>query len=112
MQKAASSSGIFNWCITTFLIGIRRHRRIFSPFYMMEKRERDSLFRKSRSQGPFTPLSKQGTIVYPGLDGGAEWGGAAADPDGILYINSSEMAWRISLGPSNTKRQNVSMSSG
>jgi quinoprotein glucose dehydrogenase len=53
--------------------------------------------RQSRSEGTFTPLSQQGTIIFPGLDGGAEWGGAAADPDGILYVNSNEMAWHISL---------------
>ncbi len=61
---------------------------------------RDSLlinFRQSRFEGPFTPLSKNGTIVFPGLDGGAEWGGAAVDPDGIIYINSNEMSWLISL---------------
>jgi quinoprotein glucose dehydrogenase len=69
-------------------------------------------FKKSRSEGPFTPLSKHGTIIYPGLDGGAEWGGAAADPNGILYVNSSEMAWRISIGPSVSKNQLVSMSAG
>ncbi|MEJ1240002.1 PQQ-binding-like beta-propeller repeat protein [Chryseolinea sp. T2] len=52
---------------------------------------------KSRNEGPFTPLSRRGTIIYPGLDGGAEWGGVAVDPDGIMYLNSSEMAWLISL---------------
>jgi quinoprotein glucose dehydrogenase len=56
-----------------------------------------TLFRNSRFEGPFTPLSKQGTIVYPGLDGGAEWGGAAVDPDGIMYVNSNEMGWWITL---------------
>ncbi len=80
--------------------------------YAENKQELIDSLHKSRSEGPFTPLSQHGTIIYPGLDGGAEWGGAAADQDGILYINSSEMAWRISLGPSNTSRQNVSMSSG
>lgn len=61
---------------------------------------RDSLliaFRQSRFEGPFTPLSVSGSIVYPGLDGGAEWGGAAVDPNGIMYVNSNEMAWLISL---------------
>jgi quinoprotein glucose dehydrogenase len=53
--------------------------------------------RKSRFEGPFTPLSRNGTLIFPGLDGGAEWGGAAVDPDGIMYLNSSEMAWLISL---------------
>jgi quinoprotein glucose dehydrogenase len=51
----------------------------------------------ARSEGPFTPLSKNGTIIFPGLDGGAEWGGAAVDPEGIMYVNSSEMPWLISL---------------
>lgn len=61
---------------------------------------RDSLIQmlqSARNEGPFTPLSRQSTIIFPGLDGGAEWGGAAADPDGILYVNSSEMAWRMEL---------------
>lgn len=61
---------------------------------------KDSLlasFRRSRFEGPFTPLSKDGSIVYPGLDGGAEWGGAAVDPEGIMYLNSNESSWLISL---------------
>jgi quinoprotein glucose dehydrogenase len=76
------------------------------------KQELIDSFKKSRSEGPYTPLSQNGTIIYPGLDGGAEWGGAGADPDGILYLNSSEMAWRISLGPSVSKEQLVSMTAG
>lgn len=76
---------------------------------------RDSLIellRQSRSEGPFTPLSRRGTIIFPGLDGGAEWGGAAADPEGIIYINSNEMAWRISLDTNRSKEQNTSMTPG
>jgi quinoprotein glucose dehydrogenase len=67
-----------------------------SPF-ANNREELIEKFRKARSEGPFTPLSKNGTIIFPGLDGGAEWGGAAVDPNGILYVNSSEMAWLISL---------------
>ena len=55
------------------------------------------ILKNSRSEGPFTPLSKKGSIVFPGLDGGGEWGGAAVDPQGIMYINSNEMAWHIKL---------------
>jgi quinoprotein glucose dehydrogenase len=65
--------------------------------YASNKDELIAQLKKSRSEGPFTPLSKQGTIIFPGLDGGAEWGGVGVDPDGIMYINSSEMAWLISL---------------
>ncbi len=37
-------------------------------------------------------------IQLPGLDGGAEWGGPAYDPQtGVLYINANEMAWLMSL---------------
>ena len=55
-------------------------------------------FRTVRSAGQFVPLSLQGTIVFPGLDGGAEWGGAAFDPEtSILYVNANEMAWVVSL---------------
>ena len=45
-------------------------------------------FRKVRSAGQFVPPSLQGTIVFPGFDGGGEWGGAAFDPEtGLLYVN-------------------------
>lgn len=67
--------------------------------YAENKTELREKFLKHRFEGPFTPLAQTGTIVFPGLDGGAEWGGAAADPNGILYVNSSEMAWLLSLGP-------------
>ena len=52
-------------------------------------------FRSFRSAGQFVPfgLNKQ-TILFPGFDGGAEWGGPAVDPTtGVIYINANEMAW-------------------
>jgi quinoprotein glucose dehydrogenase len=37
-------------------------------------------------------------VIFPGYDGGAEWGGAAFDPEtGLLYVNSNEMAWILRL---------------
>ncbi len=40
---------------------------------------------------PWTPGSlHKDSIVHPGMIGGAEWGGAAADDNGILYFNSNE----------------------
>jgi quinoprotein glucose dehydrogenase len=57
---------------------------------------------KKMSKGFFTPPSLEGTIVFPGFDGGAEWGGAAFDPDtALLYVNSNEMPWIIKLIPNN-----------
>jgi quinoprotein glucose dehydrogenase len=46
----------------------------------------------------FNLPSKQGTVILPGFDGGAEWGGPAVDPTtGILYTNASEMAWVLTM---------------
>lgn len=55
-------------------------------------------FRKYRSDGQFIPGSEQGTILFPGMDGGQEWGGPAFDPEtGLLYTNANEMAWVFSV---------------
>ncbi len=40
-------------------------------------------------------------IIYPGVDGGGEWGGPAFDPEtGLLYVNSNEMGWLLKIVPS------------
>ncbi|MGH9772672.1 MAG: PQQ-binding-like beta-propeller repeat protein, partial [Candidatus Acidiferrales bacterium] len=63
-------------------------------------------FRKVRSDGQFVPPSLQGTIIFPGFDGGADWGGAAVDPKtGWLYVNSNEMAWVSKLDPVKSANQ-------
>ena len=56
-------------------------------------------FRSLRSDGQFLPFSVgKDTVVFPGFDGGAEWGGAAADPEtGILYVNANDVAWTGAL---------------
>jgi quinoprotein glucose dehydrogenase len=57
-------------------------------------------FRKLDSKGIFTPPSTRGSIVFPGFDGGGEWGGAAFDPESaLLYVNANEMAWIARLLP-------------
>jgi len=52
-------------------------------------------FRTFRSEGQFVPLTvDKPTIVFPGFDGGAEWGGSAVDiATGVIYVNANEMAW-------------------
>ena len=54
-------------------------------------------FSKIRPHTPFLPPSREGTIIFPGFDGGAEWGGAATDPDGVLYVNGNEMPWVMTM---------------
>ncbi|HEX6397192.1 MAG TPA: PQQ-binding-like beta-propeller repeat protein [Steroidobacteraceae bacterium] len=65
-----------------------------------------SEFAKLRSDGPFKPLTVgTDTTIYPGFDGGAEWGGPAFDPDtGLLYVNANEMSWVGSLAPNDVGR--------
>ena len=50
-------------------------------------------FRTLRSEGPFTPFDLESkSVVFPGFDGGAEWGGEAVDPrNGIIYINANDV---------------------
>lgn len=52
-------------------------------------------FRGFRSDGPFTPLGVgRQTVVFPGFDGGAEWGGPAVDRrTGVVYVNANDLAW-------------------
>ena len=49
-------------------------------------------FRKLRNGPQFTPPSREGTIVFPGFDGGLEWGGQAFDPETGLYYGNSNVA--------------------
>lgn len=51
-----------------------------------------------RNEGQFTPLGLNGAVIFPGTDGGAEWGGSAWDSStGLLYVNANEMAWVMKL---------------
>jgi quinoprotein glucose dehydrogenase len=66
-----------------------------SPF--AENREELIHHLKKYNTKQLSAPSKEGTVIFPGFDGGAEWGGAAADPAGILYVNSNEMAWILTM---------------
>jgi len=56
-------------------------------------------FRKFHYEGPFTPNSVGAdTLMFPGYDGGAEWGGSAFDPQThTLYINANDVGLTESL---------------
>jgi quinoprotein glucose dehydrogenase len=64
-------------------------------------------FKTFRSNGQFLPLAvDQQTVVFPGFDGGAEWGGQAFDPEtGLYYVNANDLPWTGGLTP-NTGGQN------
>ena len=58
-------------------------------------------FRTFASAGQFVPFRlDKPTVVFPGYDGGAEWGGPAIDPaTDVLYVNSQEVAFTSGLTP-------------
>lgn len=58
-------------------------------------------FRTFHSDGPFAPLRVgQDTVVFPGFDGGAEWGGSAFDSaTSRLFVNANDVAWTGALAP-------------
>jgi quinoprotein glucose dehydrogenase len=61
-------------------------------------------FAAMRSDGQFVPFSLgRDTVVFPGFDGGAEWGGAAFDPaSGLLFVNANDVPWTGALAPNVT----------
>ena len=67
-------------------------------------------FAKFRSEGQFFPLSLgQETVIFPGFDGGAEWGGSAFDPEtGLYYVNANDLAWTSSIVEGGRGRSGVS----
>ncbi|WP_409050428.1 PQQ-binding-like beta-propeller repeat protein [Runella sp. SP2] len=62
--------------------------------------DRDSLvalIRKARTGSAYIPIGKDMTIFFPGTDGGGQWGGAATDPQGVMYVPSKEIPVYTSL---------------
>ena len=58
-------------------------------------------FASFRNGGQFLPFGVGSeTVIFPGFDGGAEWGGQAFDPDtGLYYVNANDLAWTGGLAP-------------
>ena len=52
-------------------------------------------FRNFISNGQFVPLRVgKPTVIFPGFDGGSEWGGPAVDPKtDVLYVNANDVPW-------------------
>ncbi len=56
-------------------------------------------FRELISGGQFVPFGVgRETVIFPGFDGGAEWGGSAFDPEsGLLFVNANDVPWTSSM---------------
>lgn len=55
-----------------------------------------------KTDNKFAPPSEKGTLLF-GYSGGAEWGGNAIDPSGVLYQNVNEDPWELIM----TKRADL-----
>jgi quinoprotein glucose dehydrogenase len=72
-----------------------------SPFANNKEELREILIAADKRL--FAPPALTNTLVLPGYDGGAEYGGAGADPqNGIIYVNSNEMAWFLRMEKNET----------
>lgn len=72
-----------------------------SPYLSKEDRAkfRDDIL-SARNEGLFTPPGRRATIQMPGNNGGANWGGAAVEPDkGLLYVVSKDLPCLLKLEP-------------
>ena len=70
-----------------------------SPYLEPEEKERlRAQILKARNRGLFEPPSTEDTIEMPGNNGGANYGGSAADPkEGYLYVVSKDLPAMLKL---------------
>ena len=63
-------------------------------------------FATFRNGGQFLPFGVGSqTVIFPGYDGGAEWGGQAFDPDtGLYYVNANDLPWTGGLAPADRSK--------
>ena len=67
-----------------------------------DRRDCEEALKGLRYEGPFTPPSLQGTLIFPGNAGGTNWGSAAFDPARkLLYVNTSNVPHVVQLIPRN-----------
>ncbi|HVG16811.1 MAG TPA: PQQ-binding-like beta-propeller repeat protein [Chitinophagaceae bacterium] len=68
----------------------------FNPF-VADKDSLVKLLKASRHGSSYIPVGRDMTLFFPGTDGGAQWGGAATDNDGILYVPAKQLPVYTSL---------------
>lgn len=71
----------------------------FRSFLMDGRDSLERLLADARTGSPYIPITDKMTVFFPGTDGGAQWGGAATDPSGILYVPAKEVPVYTTLKP-------------
>lgn len=59
-----------------------------------------------KTENQFQPPREKGTILF-GYSGGAEWGGNAIDPEGILYQNVNIAPWELTMVDKATREKEI-----
>ncbi len=60
----------------------------------------EEIFKKTRSGNTWLPLGLQDTIIFPGCDGGSNWGGGSFDLEsGWFYVNTHDEPYIMTLVP-------------
>jgi len=59
--------------------------------FVADKDSLVKLLRASRHGSSYIPVGREMTIFFPGTDGGAQWGGAAVDKEGIIYVPAKQL---------------------
>lgn len=73
-----------------------------------EYKELEEQFKQYNYEGKYTPPTEEGTLIFPGYDGGGEWGGPTVDPTtGMMYVNSNQMAWLLKLIPEGNEEKKI-----
>jgi quinoprotein glucose dehydrogenase len=62
----------------------------FSPF-VADKDSLVKLLKGSRHGSAYIPVGREMTIFFPGTDGGPQWGGAATDKEGVMYVPAKQL---------------------
>ncbi len=72
----------------------------------------ERLMKEVRYDGPFTPPSMSGTVIYPASLGGPNWGSAAFDQKtGLMYARVNSMAYMVWLSKGPPQRTEKSANS-
>ncbi|HLK48796.1 MAG TPA: pyrroloquinoline quinone-dependent dehydrogenase [Bryobacteraceae bacterium] len=62
-----------------------------SSFTPEQEKYCTELFKNAQNDGPYAPVRMTDTVVFPGPDGGFNWGGGSYDPKlGYYFINSHD----------------------
>jgi len=98
-NERSSATQPFSTGMPSFAYPRIREQDLFgiTPFDQMACRK---TFYGLRYEGPMTPPSTQGTLLYPGPAGGMNWGSVAVDEERqLMVVNNLHLPWIIHMIP-------------